>query len=324
MKIAFYTPQINERGTSTALADYARYNKSLLGNDSLVIHHGAHPGNLPGAVARFEREFEVISAPSVATVEKLARAEGCDLIYVIKPGRPNAFQPRDLPMMVHAVFDTPEHEAHGASFAYVSHWLARTCSANRLPFVPHVCTVSAESGNLRAEMGIPEGALVFGAYGIDTSMSISFTRKRVIPRILEERADIWFAFMNITPFIDHPRVIFRGGTVDPGEKAAFINSVDAMLHARDEGESFGLSVAEFALKGKPILTWSGAKNRGHLDILGQSCLRYENARELMDLLRSFDPATAPVAAEIYRKRFSPEVVMRKFNSVFVVPALLNS
>ena len=50
------------------------------------------------------------------------------------------------------------------------------------------------------------------------------------------------------------------------QKVKFINTCNAMLHARSLGESFGLSCAEFAIKNKPIFTYGFCRQRAHFEI----------------------------------------------------------
>ena len=45
--------------------------------------------------------------------------------------------------------------------------------------------------------------------------------------------------------------------MDLNYKVKFINTCDAMIHARAMGETFGLAVAEFSKKNKPVIFVSG-------------------------------------------------------------------
>jgi hypothetical protein len=58
------------------------------------------------------------------------------------------------------------------------------------------------------------------------------------------------------------------------KKANFINTCDAMIHARQRGESFGLSVAEFLSLDKPVLAWEGGRDLNHLEMLKDSYTLY--------------------------------------------------
>ena len=97
-------------------------------------------------------------------------------------------------------------------------------------------------------------------------------------------------------------------------KARFLATCDAMLHARLHGETFGLAVGEFAVLGKPVITFSESRERAHLEMLGKQALLYRNVGELAGILREFRPhktqgtdyetyADPKVVMEIFRKKF---------------------
>lgn len=220
--------------------------------------------------------------------------------------------------MVHGVFPTSIRHVHGAVYAFVSEWLSEFCSGGLVPWVPHVVSVADTEDSMRSELGIPEEALVFGCYGGKSSFDIEFVKTSVIPRVLEANPSTWFVFMNITPFIDHPRVFFLPKSVDLHVKRAFINTCDAMIHARSGGETFGLAVGEFSLCGKPVLTYARSLERAHIMALGASALLYRTPEQAFSLLTSFDRTSPPPSAiETYRGHFSPTSVMTLFQDRFV-------
>ena len=64
--------------------------------------------------------------------------------------------------------------------------------------------------------------------------------------------------MNITPFEKSlSNIIYLPPTYSIKRKIEFINTCDGCLHARNMGESFGLTLAEFSVKNKPIITCAG-------------------------------------------------------------------
>lgn len=116
-----------------------------------------------------------------------------------------------------------------------------------------------------------------------------------------------------------PNVRFLPPTADPVRKRKFLNSCDAMLHGRARGETFGLSCLEFAMLGKPVLTFSGSPERAHLEILGDFALPYAHPEELWARLQAPDslkrrPDSARFAA------YQPQPVMKKFAEVFLRPS----
>ena len=117
------------------------------------------------------------------------------------------------------------------------------------------------------------------------------------------------------PFVSHPNVKFINEIHDVQRKADFINTCDVMLHARERGESFGLSIAEFLSLNKPVLAWNNGHDLNHLDMLKDSGLLYNDASHLNYLLHNL-----PDFKEDWTKRveqFKPVPVMNKFKEVFL-------
>ena len=54
--------------------------------------------------------------------------------------------------------------------------------------------------------------------------------------------------------------------IDKHKKVKFINTCDAMLWARSGGETFGLSIAEFSIKNKPVFC-ADVGSRAHMSFL---------------------------------------------------------
>jgi hypothetical protein len=146
--------------------------------------------------------------------------------------------------------------------------------------------------------------------------------KESLPGILAAREDIYFLFLNITPFLKHSRAIFLPSSADMEYKAKFINSCDAMLHARLLGESFGLACGEFSIRNKPVLTYAKSMQRNHLEVLGDKARLYDSAKSLRKLLLEFSKEEARLQNwDCYSKAFSPEAVMRQFDEHFISRAL---
>ncbi len=321
-KIAFYAGHLSERGTGVALYDYAIENIARLGNESVVFYEPENPLNIAGVVDRFGAALELIPVADFAEADAMLAAERCDLVYALKAGRPDGVESRVVPTMVHGVFPVSTRHVHGASYAFVSDWLARYCAGGKVPAVPHIARVAETDADLRGDLGVPAEARVFGCYGGRDSFDIGFVRDQVIPEVLERRPDIWFLFMNITPFLDHERVRFLPASADLQVKTAFINSCDAMLHARSRGETFGMAVAEFSLRGKPVLTYARSRERAHLEMLGGAALRYGSAADLLALIEGFD-CQAPSAREVYATRYAAAPVMERFARHLIEPAARN-
>ena len=124
--------------------------------------------------------------------------------------------------------------------------------------------------------------------------------------------------MNTDRFYDHPRIMYLNGTTNMEYKRKFINTSDACLHARYEGESFGLTCGEFATAGKPVITYSGSRERNHINILGDKCVLYNDYESLHKILSGFTKSSYNMDSNRYFE-YSPENIMKIFNQVCLTP-----
>ena len=323
LTIAFHSNQLSLRGTEVALYDYAEGAETVLGHRAVILHDSGNPGNDAQALAKFTQRFDVLGYRDKGEIDGLLQRCGAHLMYAIKAGRPDGVLSRTVPTMVHAVFPTAPAQAHGASFAYISDWLSRRCSRGHIPAVPHIVTLPAEDGDLRAELGIPEDATVLGCHGGALSFDVPAAHEAV-RRCLATQPLTWFVFLNIQPFVEHPRAIFLPGTGDLVRKTRFINSCDAMLHARRQGESFGLACGEFSIRNKPVFTWARSKHRHHLDVLGDAGWPYRDADDLVQRIAALDrDAVRAGHWDRYSPLYNPARVMGLFDQHLIQPALRN-
>lgn len=138
-----------------------------------------------------------------------------------------------------------------------------------------------------------------------------------------------FLFLNTFPFMESsPSVHFLTSIVDLAAKEEFFDLCDLMLHARVDGESFGLAVAEMSIRNKPVLTYLPPDNspayRSHIRYLGEKGYYYTTREELDALLDDF--VVNGVEERDYNayRDFSPEKVMVVFEDIFIKPCLLSA
>jgi hypothetical protein len=136
--------------------------------------------------------------------------------------------------------------------------------------------------------------MVFGRHGGADTFNIPFVREAVLQHA-QKNSDDHFVFLNTELIRGTEKlrnVHYLAPTIDLEEKAQFLGTCDAMLHARWHGETFGLAVGEFAILGKPVITYGGSRERAHLDLLGDKALVYQNCGQLEKILSSFEPSNA--------------------------------
>jgi hypothetical protein len=316
MKIGFHTNSLTLRGTEIALYDYAVHNQTMLGNESVVFYRQRNPAN-QSVLDKFAKQFNVVAYDGQDQLNRLIEQRGIDLAYFIKSGERDDAICSSVPSLIHAVFPTNPEEFHGDKYAFVSEWLSKEYSNKKIPFVPHMIQLPDHLDDLRSHLAIPSSATVIGSYGGADSFNLTFVQEAIV-KALQKRTDLYFVFMNITPFAEHERLIFLPGNSDLVYKVKFINTCDGMIHARGIGESFGLSCGEFSIKGKPIITYAMSPQRSHIEILGNKAILYKSKRDLEDIFFNFNQRVQYQQNwDAYSTHFSPAPIMKQFKAVFI-------
>ncbi len=314
MKVAFHCNTLGLRGVEIATFEYAKYNEELLGNESIVISTQPHVYNLsnPVVIEKFRKRFPLFLYDNFNEVEKMLDDNKIDVFYALKAGFNDGIVSRGRKSVVHAVFQY--HQPHGNVYAYISEWLGRQF---RSPFVPHIVQLPDVSDDLREELQIPKDAIVFGRHGGADTFDVPFAHEAV-KRIARNRKDVYFLFLYTNRFTDASfnNVIYLEGTSDPVYKTKFINTCDAMIHARYAGESFGLSIGEFSIRNKPVITMQhGSRDCAHIEMLGSKGIYYNDEKGLYYILYNFKPDGSK-DWNAYGA-YNPENVMNKFKQVFL-------
>ena len=313
MNIVFHSNQLSLRGTEVAIYDYARYNEEYLGNNSIIF--ARHPDvwnySHPSAIENFKNRFPVFFYKDFSEVERILDDNHVDVFYAIKAGMNDGIVSRNRKSVNHVVFQY--NEPHGDVYAYVSEWLGKKYNS---PFVPHMVTLPNVDKDLREELNIPKDAIVFGRHGGADTFNLPFALN-VVRKITQIRNDIYFLFLYTDKFTDasQKNVIYLEGNSDLEYKTKFINSCDAMLHARHQGESFGLAVGEFSIRNKPVITYLHGRDNAHIEMLGSKGIYYNNENELFEIINNFK-SDLTRDWNAYRD-YNPEKVMDKFKQVFL-------
>ncbi len=315
MKVAFHSRLLTERGSEGAMLDYARLNRSVLGNESVLClpDQPEFAGN--PLLKKWRKEFEVIQYADKNDLGMKLKRKAAEVLYLTKPGPFDGFIVPGVKNCVHAQFLCDEF--HGDAYAYLSSWMSRVMTGREDCFVPFFVPQFASDEDLRGKLGIPKGAKVFGRHGGWDTFNIPFARRAVVEHARNYTED-HFVFLNTEPICGSERfsnVHYLPATVDPLEKAKFLATCDAMLHARWHGETFGLAVGEFAVLGKPVITFSESRERAHFEMLGKQSLLYQHFGELAGILKEFCPHKAHGTE--YEMFADPKSVMSLFQKKFL-------
>lgn len=314
MKILFHANTLNFRGTTVAVTDYAKYNQEILGNDSVIVYNESlgydkDMGTEAVVLHNLKKQFNIISYRE-GELQKIVDRERVDFAYFIRAGQKEPL-PNNVKTGVHSVFQF--HEPHGNVYAYISKWLANKMPGEH-PYVPHIVNLPEPNNSYREKFNISEEQIVIGRYGGYFTFDIPFV-KQAIEKLVASDKRFVFLFMGTEPFVSSPNVKYITETHDLQKKANFINTCDAMIHARQRGESFGLSVAEFLSLNKPVLAWEDGYDLNHLEMLKDSYTLYNEDNFIGKLMNV--RALSKTSWSQRTVSYKPEAVMNKFKDVFL-------
>lgn len=315
MNILMHEYSLNERGTSVALYDYAYYLKKYLNYTPIICYNINAITNSTDAIDKFKEQFEVISYNNFDEVQQISDSRSIEYFYCIKSGEKDEFVLKNVKNLIHSVFCADLNQVHGDVYATVSEWQS-SLVGYKLPFVPHMINLPLINDDLRENFGIPKDHIVIGRTGGLDTFNVPFVNT-CIEKVLEERDDIWFLFVNTYNSIDHEKCLYFDSNVDLEDKVKFINTCDAMIHARLDGETFGLSVLEFASQNKQIISYDnvyGAKN--HFMYLKDNCFKYSNSEELTKIFKNISKEN-PFDTSYLNDMFSPQKVIDRFDQIFL-------
>lgn len=328
MRIAFHSGYLGERGTSVALYKYAKYNQEILGNESIIISSGVNPSP---AIERFNgfpislydgQSIDGIKNDNIRiAIEKICDKQKIDVFYAIKAGENDGIMPTNAKSVAHCVFRM--HDPHADIYSGICKYVSEKFGG-KYPYVHHILEKEDPDNHdtFREEFSIPKDALVLGRHGGTDTFSLPFVYP-AIKQALDTRKDLWFVFLNTNKFIEHERVIYLPLTINESVKAKFVNTCDAMMHARADGEMFSLAVAEFSCRNKPIITWLPKEiphfyDYGHIYLLQNNAIYYDTAQDLYNILCYFDKKEmSALNWDPYTANYTPEIVMDEFKNVFL-------
>jgi hypothetical protein len=262
------------------------------------------------AYKKFQSRFSVYFYDNMNDVNNIIMKNGITHLFIEKAGDKDGIWSNKCKNIIHCVFTTAQ--PHGHVYIPIGNTINNLYNT-KYPVLPYMVTLPEINETLRDILEIPNKAIVFGRYGGKESFDILFVHD-VIKKILEVRKDVYFLFMNTSPFYQHPNIIYIDGTSDMIYKRKFINTCDALLHARNRGETFGLTCGEFSICKKPVITWANSRENEHLSILKEKAVLYRNPFDLYNIINTFTKNKYNVNENGYMF-YTPENVMNIFNKI---------
>ena len=316
--VAFLSNKLTLRGTEIAIYDYADYNEKILGNKSIIITRDYEKIKNEWdvdiqAYNKFKSRFDVFYYANQEDIDGIVLTNNVSHIFIEKAGDWDGLESNACKNIIHCVFSTSQ--PHGQVYTPIGQTINNLQGTN-YPVMPYMVTLPESNENLRLDLNIPKEAIVFGRYGGKESFDINFVYD-VIKNIVNLRDDVYFLFMNTNVFYEHKNIIYLPGNADMVFKRKFINTCDALIHARDRGETFGLTCGEFAICKKPVITYGLSRENEHLLILKDKAVIYNNPQELENIFMTYTKDKYDVSENGYMF-YNPKNVMEIFNKVCLI------
>ena len=325
-RVGFFIRHFTERGTEIATYDYAHYNETLLNNKSFIIHFTDtaqlnHQFPLiKYTYEKFKTRFELIEINDISDMKDVINKYQLNVFFTMTHGGPDIYQFNNnniwqqCKTIKHCVFTTNCCESN--HYLTLSQHLNYKFNTN-YTVLPYIVNNLNITDNLRQTLNIPNNAIVLGRHGGFHQFDLGIAHD-AIKLFLSQNHHVYFLFLNTKVFYEHPQIIYLEKNIDVIYKNQFINTCDAMIHARSDGETFGLAIAEFSIKNKPIITCP-CGDLEHILILGNNVIKYNNINELLLIFTNI--STILNAKKDWRgyKNYSPEIVMQQFNTIISSP-----
>ena len=309
LRLCFLDWALDGRGMPASTFQYAKYASTVLGHHSI---------SLIGSISNAAVDLKTTPMPysdikvtrkalqhwcqhfpvyyfdgGIGGLKGAVEAARCDAVYVqhLSAHEHNfvrVLRSAGVPTMVHCMGWCSVRQ--GTSFAVISEWAEARFHVGpvvRLSVDPCLPESPTDTLELRATHGVPTDAPLLCYLGGPDSFSLQwvvrelFSSPAIVDSWLKEFPTLHLMFMprnDVVP--NHPRIHFNPFSSSVKAKAAFVHACDAMLHARSNGESFGMAVAEFSVCNKPVITQDRdasdpSYETAHLDMLGSKAWAYQ-------------------------------------------------
>ena len=316
MVIAFYIDEMNFRGVANSTYNFALNNEKILKNKSLIFFNKENKSNKLEMIKKFKKKFITIPISNFEEIENFEKKFKINYIYTQKGGERDKWVSKKIKTLVHCVYPQFLGEVHGFKYAFISKWLSKNFSNNKLDFIPYIVDIDKTKQNLKKKLKIKKNFTTLGYHGGESSFDINFIKDAILQTV-KIRKDIFFVFLNVNKFCSHSRIKFLKGTSSERYKKKFINTCDGMIYGRSLGESFGLSCAEFSVVDKKIISYKFNRHRSHVYHTSKDIfLEYSSYKNLLNILLKFKFNRNKKYLCEYKK-YNARIVMKIFEKVFL-------
>lgn len=287
MKIVHHSNLLGMGGTEKCMQYFLEYLKGA-GHDCYCMHNrqvtdtlGSHR---EGLIKDLLGEFKVLAYSSEEEFYRLIEGIHPDIFHVHRSGRANEFPVvpalrRHIGKCVETnVFGGLDHTNVIDLTLFVNSYMLKESGSlkRKADFLYNPVKLPAHNRNLRGELGISPGTFVMGRIGRPHDAIFDPISLRAL-KVIEDGMDY-----NVLYLVQSPPPIMIKTTREMGLKkirfltwpivtdtdtSSFYNTIDILAHARRDGETFGLNIAEAMIHGKPVISHKSRIANGHRDFV---------------------------------------------------------
>jgi FkbM family methyltransferase len=346
-KIGFYDNGLSERGTSTMMFSYADYAEKYFKCKSIIFYNRTHYSNNNEVIDKFRKRFVVYDIDNFDEINNIIVEKNIKYFYNTCAGKRNCTElVKNCKNLIHAVFDI---EPFGDIYAGISDYIVKKSKYPDIDAIPYMIDLPIHNENMRHELILPDNAFIIGRIGgykqfdvpeahnaiikflnsLNDTNPVNYFISKINTRQQqnsnnknhtyknETNRKVYFVFVNTNRFYEHPQIIYLDKIIDPYLKVKYINTCNCMIHARSDGETFGLAVGEFSSLNKPIITCRSNLDNCHLEILGDKAIIFDSTDSLITILENIQTISNSRDDWNTYKEYTPEKVMTQFKDVFL-------
>lgn len=228
--------------------------EEVLGKEN--IHHGS------------ARDFADVCSRLAPDIIHFNRGKWDKFFSAIAPGIPSRQR-----FVETNIFGYPPSQAYHrdiSAYYFVSHWLMEKSpwhdGKGKVLFNPIKRPATGET--LREQYSIPKDAFVFGRISRPDLNDDDFIL-RAFERVANNNCYL-FILAPTKAIRESPlpkNTILLEPTIDEVELSRFYNSLNALLHYRREGETFGMNIAEAMMHSVPVISHDSDVDNAQLELL---------------------------------------------------------
>lgn len=351
-RLVIHQNALGLRGDSVNAQNLSILLGSLFGIDSLILAPETE-SNSPSRIKEMKAlGLKVRLYTDQGELWKISEKFRATHSYFLSDGRYSSLWIPNTRHLVHAVFRN--FVPHGHVYAYVSEWLYQKAIRNgrrqtrleietkqaelqspfglnyetKITWVPHTVIAKPQPrGNFREKFNISDSSKIIARIGGFTQFDDQAAQDALKVIALKEKG-IKIVLVNTKPFFSHPNILYLNSTADREgiselDKWSLYTDADLFLNGRSMGETFGYSIVEPLMMGKPVLAPDRLRHprmdASHMHLLQPLNLTYITKQGLLRRINRLldsppDPDTLKQAVAKYEPQQSMAIFVDRFLS----------